>query len=167
MSYLSPTCACFKFSAGSYAVIRHCSLACNEFSLPLSIDVCLASTLSLSSCPLPSWLVQQISVYHPLTTHKPQYTKAQYCVSSMCQDFKHISSSSLPLLKSTLKRSCSDMCVYACVCVCVYCKCENICKCVAWLSSQGSASNPPVLTRRAERLSAPLNHWLQRKSLSL
>lgn len=65
--------------------------------------------------PLPSWLVQQLSVHHPLTTHKPQYTKAQYCVSSMCQDFKHILSSSLLLLKSTLKRSCSDVCIYVCV----------------------------------------------------
>lgn len=89
--------------------------------------------------PHPSWLLQPLSVYHPLTTHKPQYTKAQYCVSSMCQDFKHILSSSLLLLKSTLKQSCGDVCASLCVC----CECENICKCVAWLSSQGSAWNPP------------------------
>lgn len=87
---------------------------------PVAVDWCLFGLNSLLKLRLlPSWLVQQLSVYHPLTTHKPQYTKAQYCVSSMCQDFKHILSSSLLLLKSTLKRSFSDVGIYVCVCVCV------------------------------------------------
>lgn len=82
--------------------------------VPVAVYWCLLGLNSLLKLSPPlSWLLQQLSVYHPLTTHKPQYTKAQYCVSSMCQDFKQILSS--PPQKSTLKRSRCDVCAYVCV----------------------------------------------------
>lgn len=81
---------------------------------PVAVYWCLLGLNSLLKLSPPlSWLLQQLSVHHPLTTHKPQYTKAQYCVSSMCQDFKQILSSSPQ--KSTLKRSRCDGCAYVCV----------------------------------------------------
>lgn len=144
-----------------YGAIRHCVLwLVMTFSPSVMYQYGFNSCLKL--CPHPSWLLQPLSVYHPLTTCKPQHTKAQYCVSSMCQDFKRIlSSSPLLLLKSTSKRRCVRVSVFWVASAKTSVSARPGCQATAALEI------PPVLTRRAERLSAPLNHWLQRKSLSL
>lgn len=55
--------------------------------------------------------------------------------------------------------------VHICVCVASV---ENICKCmVRAVRLRQVLQNLPVLTRKAERLSAPLNHWLQSKEVTL
>lgn len=146
------------------AIIRNCSLACYDiFTLPLCTD--MASTLALSSLVIQVLAAAATSVYHPPTTHKPQIHQSSIlCLFHVSRLQTHV-----VLLPPTTKDNLeSASCCGAGARICVNVEGAKT-SVSAWPGCQAAAALeiPPVLTRRAERLSAPLNHWLQRKSLSL
>lgn len=100
----------------------------------------MASTLALSSLVIQVLAAAATSVYHPPTTHKPQIHQSSIlCLFHVSRLQTHL----VPLPPTTKDNLESVSCCGARADLCGCRGCENICKCVARLSSRGSAWNPP------------------------
>lgn len=127
-------------------------------------DLCCNDNFSFSPrTPSSSKLAATSALYRPLIrSNTPELNTA-------CLPFVKTLNASCPPHSCHRSRPWSAVvatCAHICVCVCGASEKTSV---SAWPGCQAEAAPeiPPVLTNRAERLSAPLNHWLQRKSLSL